>query len=69
MPIRPETLPPKSYCPSKTSFSRMLMPFSTQKIYRTNVYNHPPIDFVPRNLLNALVGPLFGSDLYALVTK
>ena len=60
---------PEVVLSSKTSFSRMLMPFSTQKIYRTNVYNHPPIDFVPRNLLNALVGPLFGSDLYALVTK
>lgn len=47
----------------------MLMPFSAQKIYRTNVYDQPPIEFVPRNMLNAIIGPLFGSDLYALVTK
>jgi hypothetical protein len=59
---------PEVVLSSKTSLSRMLMPFS-KKIYRTNAYNRPPIEFLPRNKLNAIVGPLFGSDLYALVTK
>jgi len=55
---------------SKTSLSRMLASFSTTRIYRTNVLNGAPIiRHIPRGFLNAVLGPLFGHDLYALVTK
>jgi SAM-dependent methyltransferase len=60
---------PETVMASKTSFSRMLRDFSKQEIYRTNVADHRFTMRIPRNWRNAVIGPLLGLDLYAMVVK
>lgn len=60
---------PEATLTTKTTLRRLMKDFSSVHIERTNVARHSYAQHIPRNTLNAIVGPLFGLDLYATAIK
>lgn len=60
---------PEASLTTKTTLKRLLEDFRDVTIIRNNCMDHRFTSRIPRNVKNAIVGPLFGLDLYATAIK
>ena len=62
--------PPETVAVSKRHFERMLgRHFASVAVRRVNAIAHRPIQFMPRSVMLATVGPMLGFDLYAKISS